>query len=139
MALHVIFAAAYGYSFDWDAKEIWKGHKMAFDESLRYTIDRMITLVLVPRFLLRCLPIKRFQMVNQSYDETKMYFNQLIELEKSGDLSTSAGRTVLSSLVKNSAGMRKVDDPLSEIEIQGNIFLFFIAGHETTYFPLAHC
>ena len=138
LALHVIYAAAYGYEFDWDSTdEIWTGHQMGIKASIRLLIDELRMFVILPTPLLKILPFEYSRKVVQSYDETKQYFRELIQLEKSGGTTNTAGRTVLSSLVEKSADgiASEKGDTLTETEILGNIFFFLLAGHETTYLP----
>lgn len=141
LALHVIFAAAYGYEFDWDsADEVWPGHQLGIKAAIRMIIDELRLFVILPTPLLRMLPFEYSRKVVQSFEETKQYFRELIQLEKNGGTVNTAGRTVLSSLVERSAningGASAKGDTFTETEILGNIFFFFIAGHETTYLPL---
>jgi|SRR5277367_1670674 len=138
LALHVIFAAAYGYEFDWDSTdETWKGHQMGIKAAIRLVIDELRMIVIIPAPLLKILPFQYARDVVQSYDETKQYFRELIQLEKNGGTTNTAGRTVLSSLVEKSAGSiaSEKSDTFTETEILGNIFFFLLAGHETTYLP----
>lgn len=138
LALHVIFAAAYGYEFGWDsADEVWPGHQLGIKAAIRMIIDELRLFVVLPTPLLRMLPFEYSRKVVQSYEETKQYFRELIQLEKSGGTVNTAGRTVLSSLVEKSASgtTSATADTFTETEILGNIFFFFIAGHETTYLP----
>jgi cytochrome P450 len=140
LAVHVIFAAGYGYSFDWDGNDkIWKGHKMHFKDALSSIIGNLITFVAVPRLLFKLLPLSHFQKVDQAYNETKIYFKELIDIEKSSELSTTSGRTILNALVHAD----QKGEVFTEDEIMGNIFFFFLAGHETTYcaqlFKLTQC
>jgi len=136
LALHVIFAAAYGYEFDWDSiDERWTGHQMGIKAAIRLLIDELRMFVVLPTPLLKILPFEYARNVVQSYDETKQYFRELIQLEKSGGTTNTARRTVLSSLVEKSADgtTSKKGDTFTETEILGNIFFFLLAGHETTY------
>jgi cytochrome P450 len=135
LALHVIVGAGYGYYVDWDGPdEFWTGHQMTFKNSIRFIIDNLYTFILVPRSLLKILPIKHFEMVERSYVETKRYFTRLIELERQGKPDTHTGKTILSTLIENSSKDKAEDDLLTETEIQGNSFLLFLAGHETRYY-----
>lgn len=130
--MHVIFAAGYGYSFDWDENDkIWKGHKMHFKDALSSIISNLITFVAVPRFLFKMIPLSHFQKVDLAYNETKTYFKELIDIEKRSGLSASAGRTILNALVHAD----QKGEAFTEDETMGNIFFFFLAGHETTYIP----
>ena len=136
LALHVIFAAAYGYEFDWDsADETWMGHRMGIKAALRLIIDELRLFVILPTPLLKILPFEYSRNVVQAYEETKQYFRELIQLEKNGGMTNTAGRTVLSSLVEKSGDRTTTEkgDTFTETEILGNIFFFFLAGHETTY------
>lgn len=130
LAFHVILAAGYGYILDWDAQdEIWVGHRMALKESIRSVVDNLFVFIVLPPTALKYLPFRYFQMLDRSYEESKKYFKELVELERQGRLSTSAGRTFLSSLVEDSD---EWNSGMNEHDVIGNAFLFFTAGHEST-------
>lgn len=135
IALHVIVAAGYGYQLEWDASsEIPAGHKMSFRDSIRVTLDNLVTLVVVPRFLLN-LPIRRLQNTNRAYKEFGKYLQGVVELgRRRGNDKSSGSTTIIGELLAHSLKSSKTskDRVLSDDEVAGNAFVLLLAGHETT-------
>jgi cytochrome P450 len=136
ISLHVITAAGYGYPLDWESsREMAAGHQMSFHDSIHVTLDRIITIVAIPRLLFG-LPIKHLKDTKRAYDEVGLYLQNLIDLGKqTRDNNSNEGENILSNLVAHSANIWKgpKEHSLSDDEIIGNAFLFLLAGHETTY------
>src|SRR5271169_2681771 len=73
IALHVITAAGYGYPLEWESSgEIAAGHQMSFHDCIHATLDNIITIVAVPRFLFS-LPINHLKDTKRAYDEVGLY------------------------------------------------------------------
>lgn len=134
IALYVIAGASFGYSFEWDdsEKNIPPGHNMSFRDSIRITVDNLITLIAVPSLLLK-LPIQHLQNTSQAYKELGIYLQDIIDLGK--QQAKSSGNTVLSQLIAPSGEVSQQLKfrPLDDSEIMGNCFIFISAGYETTY------
>jgi cytochrome P450 len=134
IALHVITAAGYGYSFEWDgSSEIPLGHQMSFRESIHITLDNLVTLIAVPRLLLN-VPIPHLQRTKKAYLEFGKYLRDLVDLGKRRHSLKSGNNSILSELVAHSADSSEDSKtrPLTDDEIIGNAFIFLLAGHETT-------
>jgi cytochrome P450 len=132
LTLHVVCAGLYGYNFDWETSdEPWEGHTMSFNGAIRTMVDNIYGYYFIPRFLRERLPFVYTRMLQEAYEECGRYFHQFIAMEKEGNLKVENGRSIISLLVEQSLGGGK-EDGLTEEEIVGNAFLFFLAGHEST-------
>jgi cytochrome P450 len=133
LTLHVICAGLYGYKFDWEtADEPWSGVHMNFNDAIRAMVDNVYGYYFIPAILRKWLPFQYTRMLQQAYEDCGEYFRRFISLEKQGRLKFESGRSIISLLVEQSANTGK-EDGLTEDEIVGNAFLFFLAGHESTY------
>lgn len=100
--------------------------------------------MLLPRWAYR-LPIKRIQHVEASFTELETYFRSMIaERRASGDAreSDTGRRDLLGALVHASANDdgeldAKQKAKLDDREVMGNIYVFLLAGHDTTAHTLA--
>ena len=133
LALHVICGAVYGHTFDWESSDIIpEGHKMSFVTSLHILVEKMITLFIFPRWMLK-LPFKQLTDTRAVYREFGNYLRELINIAKAEEQTVP--NNALSLLVQNS--IHGTDGPLSsrgilsDDELTGNAFLLLLAGHET--------
>lgn len=138
IALHVIMAAGYGYRFEWESSaSIPPGHQLSFRDSIRITLDNLITLVVVPPWL-RKLPIKHLRETQLAYMEFGKYLQDLVDLGKrdQGSKSGIGEDNIINALVRQSIEDRNLTcRVLTDDEVVGNAFIFLLAGHESTYVP----
>ena len=135
MALHVIAAAGYGCQFEWESSDVIPpGHGLSFRESIRITLDNLITLALVPSWL-RKLPIKHLQETQAAYVEFGKYLQNLVDLGKRDEFKSGIGEdNIISALVRQSIEDHKLKGRvLTDDEVVGNAFIFLLAGHDTTF------
>lgn len=136
IALHVITAAGYGYRFQWESSAaIPPGHQLSFRDSIRITLDNLITLAVVSPWL-RKLPIKHLRETQLAYMEFGKYLQDLVDLGKRDQASKSgiAKDNILNALVRQSIEDRNLTSrALTEDEVVGNAFIFLLAGHDSTY------
>jgi len=127
LALHIISAAGFGVTFDWnDSSAPWEGRTMSFYGALASLLDHLLPIILLPAMLLN-LPIPYIKKSNDAYVEFGNYLKDLLEKErKNSDGQERTKENLMSVMIKNSAGQ------LKDSEITGNMFVFIIAGHETT-------
>jgi cytochrome P450 len=106
-----------------------KSHTMEFQTSVDLVMNHTPELILLPEWLLRNSPLKLLRDLQRAKDEFKQYMHEVIS-GSTTSTSTSARGDLLSSMIKAS----KYDkcNALSEQETVGNIFVFVLAGHETT-------
>jgi cytochrome P450 len=135
-ALHVITGAGFGTPFTWEAStdDVPPNHQISFREAISSTLAHILTILITPKLLLRTLPFRGMRDSNLAYDEFGRYMRDLVEREKAlGEKSD--GQNLLAALAKFSGDSDDVKGKvMTDDEIIGNIFVFLMAGHETTYF-----
>lgn len=133
IALHVITAAGYGYPMEWEASgEVPSGHLMSFRKSIHITLDNLVTLAAIPRWL----PSRQIRTAAEACEELGKYMRGLIDLGKQRKQPGNSrnANNILQALVQHSgesSGNEK-SRVLTDDEIVGNAFIFLLAGHETT-------
>lgn len=104
-------------------------HTMEFQTSVDIVMNHTPALILLPEWLLRNAPWKLLRDLQRAKDEFKQYMHEFIS-SASKSTSSSARADLLSSMIK--ASNQDKSNALSERETVGNIFVFVLAGHETT-------
>ncbi|MCJ1430816.1 hypothetical protein MMC27_000166 [Xylographa pallens] len=169
LSLHVISRAGFGVQLQWPgleedseakmeteqtsldqkngATKIDEGHTLTYTDALQALLHNLLWVMLLPRFLLNNLPIKRIQTARESYIEWGKYMSEMLQLKKAEFASgkETEGLDLMGALVKGagitpeslteSPSLEKGNQPsqpnLTEQEILGNSFVFILAGHET--------
>ncbi|KAK7681337.1 hypothetical protein QCA50_015428 [Cerrena zonata] len=127
LALRVIGAAGFGYRMAWkDETNVPDGHRMIFQETLA-TVSKEISLkALLPAWVMSVTP--RTRRIQQAFKELELYVTELVDARKQADdIKTYEKHDLLSNLLAAGEGME-----LTDREVFSNIFVFLIAGHETT-------
>ena len=151
LSLHIISKAGFGMSLEWPSQESHdqkssstskNGHKMAYREALGILLDHLLPIIIVPRALLRLVPIKTWNKASEAYNEWGQYMWELFHEKKAllsvssekveDDLMTSMLRSVRSRKQGEVNDARKWAQSMSDEEVIGNSFVFILAGHETT-------
>ncbi|KAG9228522.1 cytochrome P450 [Amylocarpus encephaloides] len=104
-------------------------------DSVMTNVRILVALWSLPSLLLDYLPIKYFQEILKSSDDFLGYMHTLIgehkaKIDAESDDDSAGSADLLSSIVRGSTGNKSAS--LSEEEMIGNIFIFVLAGHETT-------
>lgn len=132
-ALFVIGAAGFGQRMSWKDKEITpQGHQLAFKEALHTVSTDVFIKLAVPGWAMGAT--QRTRSVQAAFDELEKYMMEMIQ-ERSAS-GASEKNDLFSNLLESNAA----DDggnALTARELLGNIFIFLIAGHETTAHTLA--
>jgi cytochrome P450 len=139
ITLHVFFAAGFGHPFEWEGSDdVWQGHTLSPVGAISTVVDHLLAYLFIPKRILN-LPVAYFKKIMTAYNEAGQYYREFIELEKKGLLAKAGGaKTVLGQLVSNSfydTEGETDDERLTDEEIIGNIFIFIVAGYETSYKP----
>lgn len=106
-------------------------HKLSFAETILGISDNLDKYLISPNFLLNSR-IAYFQKLKLLFSEFEQYLVEVVEQGIRENDSTK--NDILTSLIRG-MDTEKEDKCLSSQEILANIFIFLIAGHETT----AHC
>ncbi|KAG2012015.1 614/534 cytochrome P450 [Coprinopsis cinerea AmutBmut pab1-1] len=131
ISLFVIGAAGFGKRMAWtDTEKCPPGRRMTFQDSL-YTLSKGVFLKLaVPNWAMNLAETTR--KIQTAFEELEVYMREMInrsgEREDLGDLFTS--------LLEANTHDTSID-ALSDRELMGNIFIFLIAGHESTGHTIA--
>ncbi|KDQ10003.1 hypothetical protein BOTBODRAFT_36622 [Botryobasidium botryosum FD-172 SS1] len=151
LALHVISAAGFGRPIPWRGDvglgaqdgAIPVGHPMSYQEAIETVCKGIFTKLLVPSWAMGLT--KRWKKVAMAFDELGKYMSEMIESRRDeGDRikTDEDGELYKSDLFSNllsasDAELVSEKGALSERELMGNIFVFLLAGHETTAHSLA--
>ncbi|KAI0341851.1 cytochrome P450 [Trametopsis cervina] len=128
IALFVISAAGFGQRIPWTGGEVIPdGHQMSFKEALHILSTEIFVKVIAPKWIVKYGPL-RFRKVETAYNELELYMNELIQKRRSSEKKEERYDLLSSLLDANEEGA----DALTDSELRGNIFIFLLAGHETT-------
>ncbi|EGN92845.1 hypothetical protein SERLA73DRAFT_163809 [Serpula lacrymans var. lacrymans S7.3] len=132
IALFVIGAAGFGRSISWQEDEIIPpGHKMTFKDSLHTVTTNLIIKLVVPKWAYGLS--KRLERVGLAFDELERYLYEMIQSRKNGEAKEERHDLFNSLLAANDdVDLTSDEVRLSDSELIGNIFIFLVAGHETT-------
>lgn len=115
------------------------GHSITFAKSVERTLDKIITILVFPDFLLKHLP---FKFASYTYEAKANYLQYMDEFlrdkakEAQAGESTKEGMDIMGQLVQSKYGLSPSEKAkqagLDDAEIVGNAFIMIVAGHETT-------
>ncbi|KAI1778133.1 cytochrome P450 [Hypoxylon cercidicola] len=125
-------------------QEAPEGHTMSFGNALARTLDYLILLLIVPKWMLRIVPSKRAKLALEAESNFVGYLNEFLQ-EKIDDVrkgNDAEGLDIMGALVRTSYGEQPENGSagkkgpqiarLSDSEIIGNAFINIVAGHEST-------
>ncbi|EAU86315.2 614/534 cytochrome P450 [Coprinopsis cinerea okayama7 len=128
IALFVIGAAGFGRKISWKEEDNCPpGHAMSFKQALHIAAENIVVRAAFPGFIRKLVPSLR--KINLAYEELGLYMQDLIR-ERLDSAEKAEKHDLLSLLVEHSDEDK--ENPLTDQEVMGNIFLFLVAGHETT-------
>ncbi|KAG4416010.1 hypothetical protein IFR04_010835 [Cadophora malorum] len=139
LSLEIIGRAGLGQQMDWDdgndSQALPMGHTMSFSSSFQFiahNILALVTIMALPSWFARMLPVKFVQKAYQAYDNWGRYMEEMIESKKRGirDSTQRSAGDLIGQLLQSD--VEKKMTPLTDSEIKGNLFVFIVAGHETS-------
>ncbi|KAK4229610.1 cytochrome P450 [Podospora fimiseda] len=150
-ALNIISYVGFGLRLLWPGQEIPKdldpnmakyctlkpiaGHTMTFPDSITKTLEKIVPIMLVPLPLLRFLPFKYTRSVYEARTNYVQYMHEFLQDKSKEALEGKTNKTgmdLMGSLVQSNYGPQRKETGLTDVEILGNAFIMFVAGHETT-------
>lgn len=159
LALNIIAHVGFGLRFFWPGQtmpddlsalnrkyasfEPPAGHSMTFVTSLATVLERIIMLLIVPKWLLKYLPFRSAKSALEAYNNYSKYMEEFLQDKKkaaqSGDTTAEGGMDLMGQLVRAKYGASsrgekaaKAEAQLSDSDILGDAFIITVAGHETT-------
>ncbi|TDL16150.1 cytochrome P450 [Rickenella mellea] len=137
VALLVIGTAGFGRNISWESDlQIPPGHQMSFKEALNVVSVGMFSKAILPRWAMRLT--HRLRTINLAFSELQLYMQTMIDERKNAEKKVERYdlfSSLLDASEEESDGLAK----LSDSELRGNIFIFMLAGHETTAHTLCFC
>ncbi|KAH7338264.1 cytochrome P450 [Rhizoctonia solani] len=131
LSLGVIAKAGFGQDISLGADFIPIGHQLTFKDALSTVSKTMHLPLMLPNWAwgLR----KEWRHARQAHNELRLYLRELIKARR--ELKQQQIEELLDNkydLFNQLVHARDANDVLSEEELIGNVFIFMIAGHETT-------
>jgi cytochrome P450 len=145
LALHVMSSAAFGVSLSFSTAtaakkdvtigsdvfsdgEPSKGYSRTWRDALEYISMNFITVVATVSMLPRWAAPGTVRVVQ----DVEKYLNTLVSYERANVNERNGKGNLLSAIVRKDRNSEEKGDFLTDREIVGNIFIFSVAGHETT-------
>lgn len=151
VALHVLCAAGFGVQHDFKggARVSAPGHKLSHRDALMVILNNFIaTMVIVPQkqffHHVAKLLSPHMNRVLLAVNEFRQYTEEAIALERRllAEHSGAERHNLMSTLIRTSDQAKahnvQCANILTDDEIKGNIFIFNVAGHDTTANTLAY-
>ncbi|KIJ25326.1 hypothetical protein M422DRAFT_38814, partial [Sphaerobolus stellatus SS14] len=127
VTLMVIAIASFGRRISWrDDEEIPAGHTISFKEALQGVSVNLQWKLISPKWAYPFF--KHLQYVQKVNDELLTYMQEMIVSRRTSEVKEER-YDLFSALLDGSENDK---NPLTDEELIGNIFLFLIAGHDTT-------
>ncbi|GJE92931.1 cytochrome P450 [Phanerochaete sordida] len=131
IALFVIGVAGFGRQMTWqeDAK-LPAGHTLTFKEALHTVSTGVFVKLATPAWMLRRGLTQRMRETNVAFRELEQYMLEMIQARRSSEKKEE--RYDLFSNLLDASEDDEGQPKLADSELLGNIFIFLLAGHETT-------
>lgn len=145
LALHVLTAAGFGksYPFSGGLTKPAEGHSMTYKDALKIILrNLLITIIMSSAKLPSWLLTRKVLDVSEAITNFKSYMAEMVEEERTSIAKGEADKDNLMSVLVRAAELSKADEKgrnsLTDDEIFGNLFIYNLAGHETTANTLAY-
>ncbi|KAG8528171.1 uncharacterized protein KY384_007088 [Bacidia gigantensis] len=146
LALHVLTRAGFGqeYSFNSGTKAIAPGHVLSYKDALCNLLDNFTVLIMFKHTILDKPYLPRYlRDVGLALREFKQYMTEMIDQERErmrlrDSKPDVESENLITSLIRASEEGKAANYSLTDDEIMGNLFIYNLAGHETTANTLAY-
>ncbi|KAI0266552.1 cytochrome P450, partial [Gloeopeniophorella convolvens] len=146
--LHIIAAAGFGRRMSWkeEAAQVSPYHSMSFSQAVSVTIHNLFVKVLTPDWLNSIsllIPIpwlsKRLKETEDSFAELRSYLLEIVAGARDAAFSweDAENAALLRTLVQANMNQDSDVKRLTDEELLSDIFVFFLAGHETSAHTLS--
>ncbi|KZT71520.1 cytochrome P450 [Daedalea quercina L-15889] len=137
IALFVIGVAGFGKRMSWfEDLNVPEGYHFTFKDALHIVSTDLRLKLFVPERILRLGPTKRLRDFWAAYVDLEKYMQDMIDARK-GSEKKEERYDLFSSLLDANEEEGDGAAKLSDDELMGNIFIYLIAGHETTAHTVA--
>ncbi|KAI0720718.1 cytochrome P450 [Cerioporus squamosus] len=137
LTLFVIGSAGFGRSVSWKESAVAPpGHAMTFKDALDVIGQKLFYKLIFPDWALRwgTSGMRRFY---QAYTDIQKYMAEMVQARRTAESKEERSDLFNSLLDANDAELEQAAK-LSDSALMGNIFIFLLAGYETTAHTLAY-
>ncbi|WVQ95792.1 hypothetical protein IAU59_002891 [Kwoniella sp. CBS 9459] len=143
----LIGQVGFGQDVPWNIPETAPGEPMPFLEAMEVIDQSLLYQFMLPAWFMKLMPTKKFKRFGQSQTDFVRYMYQMVR-DKRAELMTTEGldskppTDLLGALVhsqmaveeqaRSEKGDQNAKVGLTEGEVFSNMFVFLLAGHETT-------
>ncbi|TBU39902.1 cytochrome P450 [Dichomitus squalens] len=138
ITLLVIGVAGFGRRISWKDEAVAPdGHQMTFKQALHIVSRNLFLQLMFPRWLLRWgLPVMRN--FYTASNELQFYMQEMIVARRTAEVKEER-HDLFSSLLDANEGLAESGEKLTDDGLLGNVFIFMVAGYETSAHTLAYC
>ncbi|KAI0763128.1 cytochrome P450 [Irpex lacteus] len=137
IALFVISCAGFGQRISWkDEGRRPEGYELSFKETMYRVSTDIITKAAAPNWLLKLDLTPKLRRTRVAFDLLEKYMIDMVQERRNAE-SKEELNDLMSSLLNASDEEFRGSTKLTVREVISNIFIFLIAGHETTAHTLA--
>ncbi|KAL1946308.1 hypothetical protein VTO73DRAFT_15435 [Trametes versicolor] len=137
ITLMVIGAASFGRRMSWNEDSIAPaGHTMTFKDALHEVSHRLFLSIIFPQWVLR-LGNAKMRYFARAYGELDTYLKEMVQ-ERRELGKKQESHDLFNSLLDANEGELESDARLTDSALLGNVFVFLVAGYETTSHTLAY-
>ncbi|THH17554.1 hypothetical protein EW146_g3278 [Bondarzewia mesenterica] len=136
IALFVIGVAGFGKKISWtDDMKLPLGHQLTFRDALHTMSSEIFLKLIFPDWAMGAT--KHLRHVQLAFQEIEQYVVEMIRERRTSEKKEER-YDLFSSLLDASEDVSDGETKLADSELIGNIFIFLIAGHETTAHTLCY-
>jgi cytochrome P450 len=142
LTMNIMSLVGFGNQSEWtDGPDaIPQGHTLSLVGAIYAVVMHLPHILLLPKSILRLVSPKAFA----GYDEVERYMSELLVQEKAHLLSDSTNNessreTLLTAVLRSNSTPKPGGTSLTDTEVKGNIFMFLLAGYDTTANTMLFC
>ncbi|KAI0819406.1 cytochrome P450 [Trametes gibbosa] len=139
ITLLVIGAASFGRKMTWNEDSVAPaGHSLTFKDALYEVSHRLYLSILFPQWILR-LGTSKMRYFARAYEELGRYLQEMVDERRApASAAKEARHDLFNSLLDANEGELDSEAKMSDSALLGNVFVFLVAGYETTSHTLAY-
>lgn len=142
LTMNTMSLVGFGRQSEWAGvpMAVPQGHTVSLVESIQSVVMHLPHILLLPRWAFKQFASTAYN----GYSELELYMTELIKQEKArlrGGVATkeSNNRETLLTAVLHANTQKLGGETLTDSEIKGNIFMFLLAGYDTTANTILFC
>ncbi|KAI0346597.1 cytochrome P450 [Trametopsis cervina] len=137
IALFIISCAGFGQRISWKEEGLHSaGSEFSFKETMYHVSTHIVTKAITPGWLLKLDLTSKLRTTRVAFELMEKYMLEMVQKRKNAEMKVER-HDLLSGLIAASDEEFSGFAKLTDMEVISNIFIFLIAGHETTAHTLA--